>query len=95
MLKNFVRRDVHLAARFSIGMSAADAETLCTALNKDRDATGDMAGFNGTVIFVTGPTRSSPLICEPGNWIMIAPDRSLDVRADADFCANFCPATSS
>lgn len=91
-MKEFYRRELHHAARFEIGMSATDAEALCTALNAGRDATGDMAAFNGSVIFITSPHRSSPLVVEPGNWIMVKPDKSLDVRADDDFCKSFCSA---
>ena len=90
--KAFYRRDAHRAARFTVGMSAADAEALCTEVNAGRDATGDFCGYNGSVIFITNPTRPSPLMVEPGNWIVLKPDKSLDVRADDDFCQSFCQA---
>jgi hypothetical protein len=94
MFKQFHRSDVHRAARFAVGMSATEAEALCNELNLDRDATGDMAAFNGAVIFIASPLRSSPLVVEPGNWIVVKPDKSMDVRADDDFCRSFCSAAS-
>jgi hypothetical protein len=94
MLKDFYRREMHHAARFCVGMSAADVEALCVELNQGRDATGDMVAFNGSAILIIGPHRTSPLICEPGNWIVVRPDQSLDVRSHADFCGSYCPATA-
>ena len=95
MFKQVYRSDLHHAARFAVGMSEADAEALCVELNAGRDGTGDMAMFNGSVIFITSPHRSSPLVVEPGKWVVVKSDESIDVRAHDDFCKSFCPATSS
>jgi hypothetical protein len=94
MFKDFHRRDLYHATRFEVGMSTVDAEALCTALNIGRDGTGDIAVYNGSVIFILSPHRSSPLVVEPGNWIVVKPDMSLDVRAHEDFCGSFCSAGS-
>jgi hypothetical protein len=94
MLKTYLRREMHHAGRFEVGMSATDAEALCTAFNEGRDPTkNDFAGYNGAMIFITSPMRPSPLMVEPGNWIVVKPDLSIDVRADDDFCKNFCSAS--
>jgi len=74
-------------------MSTAD-EKLCLELNSGHDASKtDFCGYNGSVIIITKPGGQT-LTANPGNWVVILPDGSLDVRADADFCSNFCPATS-
>ncbi len=94
MFKQVYRSDLHHAARFHASMSAADVEALCVELNQGRDATGDMVAFNGTAILIIGPHRTSPLVVEPGNWIVARPDASLDVRSHDDFGRSFCPATA-
>jgi hypothetical protein len=94
MLKTYYRSAVHHAARFKVGMSAADVEALCNELNQGRDGTGDVVAFNGSSVIITSPHRATPLIVEPGNWIVVRPDASLDARSHADFCDSYCPATA-
>jgi len=93
-MKDYLSSAVHSAARFTSGMSAADAEALCLELNAGHDATMTNAFFNGSVIIINRP-GSAALTVSPGNWIVKMPDGSLDVRADGDFCQKFCPATAS
>jgi hypothetical protein len=90
MLKSYYAAAVFSAVQFAVGMAPADAAALCTALNQGRDVSkNDFAVFNGSVIFIMGPSHAQPLTAEPGNWIVIEPSGSMDVHADADFQASF------
>jgi hypothetical protein len=71
MFKEVYRSELHHAARFKVGMSAADVEALCVELNAGRDGTGDMAGFNGSVkqsVTIDPRTRWSCECSEPA-WM--------------------------
>jgi hypothetical protein len=94
MIKNYFSSARHTAAQFVVGMSATDAEALCLQFNAGRDVTSsDVCFYNGTLIFIIRP-GTTPLTVSPGNWIVMLPDGSLDVHADADFCSKFCPAAT-
>jgi hypothetical protein len=88
MLKNYYAATVYRAAEFAVGMSTTDAEALCLALNAGRDATNSNCFFNGAVIVVNNPGSAS-LTASPGNWIVMMPDSTMAVHADADFAAAF------
>jgi hypothetical protein len=96
MIGKYLSSTRYRAAQFAVGMTDADAGTLCLELNRGRDfAKNDMVSYNGLTLFVIKSPGAGPtLTVEPGNWIIHMPDGSLDVHADADFCSNFCPATS-
>jgi hypothetical protein len=91
--KQYLKSTVYRAARFAVGMADADVEALCMEFNAGRDATMHNVFYNGAAMMIIRP-GSAALTVSPGNWIVRMPDESLDVRADGDFCTNFCPAAS-
>jgi hypothetical protein len=93
-MHEYRKRTIHRAGQFAVGMAAADAEALCLEFNAGRDPSKSAVCFyNGSAIFITGPSPTAPLTVNPGNWIVRMPDDSLDVHADADFCSKFCAAS--
>ena len=73
---NYHASAVHRAAQFTVGMSSGDAEALCLELNTGRDPANDAVCFyNGELIFVVKPGANT-LAAQPGNWIVLHPDRA-------------------
>jgi hypothetical protein len=92
MFKKYLSATLHRAGQFTVGMPAADIEVLCLDINRGRDPRqSDVCIYNGSDLFIR-KTSGQVLTVSPGNWIVRMPDESLDVHADADFCAHFCPA---
>ena len=89
MLKDYYAATVYSAARFAVGMSAADAEALCAAISSGRDPSkSTVCMFNGSSIYVMAPGQA-PSPVPPSNWIVAMPDGSMTVHADADFQSSF------
>ena len=94
MLKQYLSSTRHRATRFAAGMSPMDAEALCLEVNAGCDpAKSDFLFFNGAALSVIKPGGAT-LTVSPGNWVVVSPEGSLEVHADADFCSKFCPAAS-
>jgi hypothetical protein len=84
MLSEYHSATVHRAGQ--VAQETADA--LCDDINKGRDAQSSLAIWNGANIIIYSPGKPQ-VIAAPGNWIVIMPDGSLAVHADADFRANY------
>jgi hypothetical protein len=94
MLKEYRAAAVHRAGQFSAGMAPADVEMLVDEINRGRDPARDaVCVFNGAAIFITKPGAAA-LTASPGNWIVMSPDGTLGIHADADFCSAYCAAAS-
>lgn len=43
------------------------------------------------IVVHCGPDRSSTVVCEEYQWVVLTPDRGYEVRQHTDFHANFKP----
>jgi hypothetical protein len=94
-MKEYLAATRHRAAQFGPVMTVADAEALCAELNAGRDPNRDaVCVFNGSAIYIMQPGQAAELV-PAGNWIVIMPNGTMDIHADADFCSNFCSAAAS
>ena len=89
MLKDYYSSTVYRAAQFAVGMAATDAYAMLAQINAGRDPAKDhFAQYNGSTMFITRP-GAAELTVEPGNWVVMMPDGTMQAHATGEFGSLF------